>query len=46
VLVEIGLDRLLRTYPRMELAGTPQELAWKNSTLMHGLVTLPLRMND
>ncbi|TDP97338.1 cytochrome P450 family protein [Labedaea rhizosphaerae] len=46
VLVEIGLDRLLRTYPRLELAGTPQELAWKNSTLMHGLVTLPLRMND
>jgi cytochrome P450 len=45
-LVEIGLDRLVHTYPRMELAGTPQDLAWKNSTLMHGLVKLPLRMND
>jgi cytochrome P450 len=46
VLVEIGLDRLLHTYPKMQLAGEPTELAWKSSTLMHGLVKLPIRMND
>lgn len=42
--VEIGLGRLINRFPDMRLAAEPQQLRWKNSNLMKGLVTLPVRV--
>jgi len=40
--MEIGLSRLITRYPDLRLAVDPQQLQWKNSTLMHGLAALPV----
>lgn len=39
---EIGLARLFDRFPDMKLATEPQQLQWKNSNLMKGLVALPV----
>ena len=40
--VEIGLARLLTRFPDLKLAAEPEQLRWKDSNLMKGLVTLPV----
>jgi cytochrome P450 len=40
--MEIGLSRLITRYPDLRLAAEPQQLQWKNSTLVHGLTALPV----
>jgi len=42
---EIAFGRLLERFPNLALAQEPETLAWRNSTLMHGLVTLPVRLD-
>ncbi|MFS8103086.1 cytochrome P450 [Lentzea alba] len=41
---EIALRGLLSRFPDIELAGSPQELGWRDSTLIRGLITLPVRL--
>lgn len=41
---EIALTALLTRYPAMTLAISPAELRWKPSTLVHGPVSLPVRL--
>ena len=45
LMLEIGLSQLLTRYPRLRLAVAPDEVRWKNSTLVHGLVALPVRID-
>ncbi|MGH3168461.1 MAG: cytochrome P450 family protein [Trebonia sp.] len=40
----IALGRLLARFDDISLAGSPDELAWRDSTLIHGLQTLPVRI--
>jgi cytochrome P450/ferredoxin len=40
--LEIGLQRLITRYPDLRLAVGPQQLRWKSSSLVRGLVTLPV----
>ncbi|MDH6122603.1 cytochrome P450 [Kitasatospora sp. GAS204B] len=40
--VEIALRRLFERYPELRLARQPQELRYRNSTLMRGLTALPV----
>lgn len=42
LMLEIGLSGLITRYPGLRLAVPPGELRWKNSTLVHGLVALPV----
>jgi len=42
LMLQIGLSGLITRYPRLRLAVEPEELRWKNSTLVHGLVALPV----
>jgi cytochrome P450 len=42
--VEIGVGRLLRRFPDLEFASDPDAFEWKASTIMHGLVGLPVRL--
>ncbi|GAB3571640.1 cytochrome P450 [Amycolatopsis endophytica] len=39
---EVALGRLLDRFPVIELDGDPDELRWRESTLVHGLNTLPV----
>ncbi|GLZ29732.1 cytochrome P450 [Lentzea sp. NBRC 105346] len=41
---EVALKGLLARFPDLELAGTPEELAWRDSSLIRGLITLPVRL--
>jgi len=40
----IALTRLLAHYPHMRLAADPDALAWRTSTLIRGLDTLPVQL--
>jgi cytochrome P450 len=42
--MQIGLARLITRYPALRLAVDPGQLRWKNSTLVHGLVALPVSL--
>jgi len=44
--IEVGIGRLLARFPDLSLTVEPAELRWKSSTLMHGLVTLPVRLHN
>jgi len=41
---EIAIGRLLARFGDLELVGDPGELRWRESTLVHGLETLPVRL--
>ncbi|RSN46091.1 cytochrome P450 [Amycolatopsis sp. WAC 04197] len=43
--VEIGIGRLLERFPDLALAVEPERLRWKTSTIMHGLVSLPVSLH-
>ncbi|MFI9450682.1 cytochrome P450 [Amycolatopsis sp. NPDC052450] len=43
--VEIGIGRLLERFPDLALATEPEQLRWKTSTIMHGLVSLPVSLH-
>jgi cytochrome P450 len=40
---QIALGKLIARFPDLALAAEPEELAWRNSTLMRGLTRLPVR---
>jgi cytochrome P450 len=42
---EIAFAGLLGRFPRLELAVPPESLRWRPSTLIHGLESLPVRLN-
>ena len=39
---DVALTKLLTRFPNMELAADPNSLEWEQSTLLRGLVTLPV----
>ncbi len=41
---EVAIGGLLERFPRLRLAAEPAELRWRDSTLMRGLETLPVRL--
>jgi cytochrome P450 len=41
---EIAIGRLLARFDDLTLVGDPGELRWRESTLVHGLETLPVRL--
>ncbi|APU14020.1 MULTISPECIES: cytochrome P450 family protein [Actinoalloteichus] len=41
---EIAFGRLLARFPELSLAGEPETLSWRYSTLIRGLETLPVRL--
>jgi cytochrome P450 len=41
---QIAIGRLLGRFPGLTLATEPSELRWRDSTLMHGLHSLPVRL--
>jgi cytochrome P450 len=41
---QIALGKLIARFPDLALAAEPQELVWRNSTLMRGLKTFPVRL--
>lgn len=41
---QIAIGRLLSRFPGLGLAAEPGELCWRDSTLMHGLHSLPVRL--
>lgn len=41
---QIALGALLRRFPGLALAAEPEDLRWRDSTLMHGLHELPVRL--
>ncbi|WP_410660683.1 cytochrome P450 family protein [Amycolatopsis sp. lyj-112] len=41
---EIALRGLLDRFPRLSLGAEPETLRWRESTLVHGLETLPVRL--
>ncbi len=45
LVLQIGLSGLITRYPDLRLATEPQLLRWKNSTLVHGLVELPVLLS-
>ena len=42
----IAVGRLLTRFPGLALAGDPAALRWHDSTLMHGLRSLPVRLGE
>jgi cytochrome P450 len=42
--MQIGLSRLITRYPGIRLTAPAERLRWKNSTLVHGLVELPVSL--
>ncbi|WP_186763092.1 cytochrome P450 family protein [Lentzea tibetensis] len=42
---EVALKGLLARFPDVELAAAPQQLGWRDSSLIRGLITLPVRLN-
>src|SRR3989442_1204438 len=45
LVLQIALSGLIARYPDLRLATEPQLLRWKNSTLVHGLVDLPVLLS-
>jgi cytochrome P450 len=43
---QIAIGRLLRRFSSIVLDGDPATLRWRDSTLMHGLSSLPVRVNS
>jgi cytochrome P450 len=43
---EIAFRTLIARFPNLTLAEEPDRLAWRHSTLIHGLTRLPVRLND
>jgi len=43
---EIAFRALLDRFPGLALAGAPEELTWRNSTLFRGLTRLPVRLSS
>jgi cytochrome P450 len=41
---QIALSALLRRFPDLQLAVTPDQLVWRNGFLLHGLRALPVRL--
>jgi cytochrome P450 len=41
---EIAFGALLSRFPSLSLAGDPEALRWRQSSLIHGLETLPVRL--
>jgi cytochrome P450 len=41
---QVAIGRLISRFPGLSLAAEPGELRWRDSTLMHGLHELPLRL--
>ncbi|SDG30967.1 Cytochrome P450 [Lentzea fradiae] len=41
---DVALTQLLARFPNLELAEEPETLVWRDSTLIHGLHTLPVRL--
>jgi cytochrome P450 len=41
----VAIGKLLSRFPELTLATEPDELRWRSSTLMHGLHSLPVRLN-
>jgi cytochrome P450 len=39
---EVALTKLLTRYPDLRLTAQPQQLRWENSTLLRGMITLPV----
>jgi cytochrome P450 len=42
---DVALTALLKRFPGIELAAEPETLAWRDSTLIRGLLTLPVRLS-
>lgn len=43
--VHVAFGALLDAFPAMRLAVEPEDLAWRNSTIIRGLRSLPVRLN-
>jgi cytochrome P450 len=43
--MQVGLSRLITRYLDLRLAAPTEHLRWKNSTLVHGLVALPVSLD-
>ncbi|HEX8082168.1 MAG TPA: cytochrome P450 [Jatrophihabitans sp.] len=43
--LEVSLTKLLTRFPDMELAADPDSLAWEESTLLRGLIDLPVYLH-
>ncbi|MDT7782597.1 MAG: hypothetical protein QOF58_1016, partial [Pseudonocardiales bacterium] len=43
--VQVAFGALLDAFPGMRLAADPGELRWRNSTIIRGLESLPVRLN-
>ncbi|WP_330177334.1 cytochrome P450 [Streptomyces sp. NBC_01498] len=43
--LRVAFDALLDAFPGMTLAARPEELRWRNSTIIRGLHALPVRLN-
>nr|WP_235921683.1 cytochrome P450 [Lentzea tibetensis] len=41
---EVAMKGLLARFPDLKLAAEPEELAWRDSNLIRGLITLPIRL--
>jgi cytochrome P450 len=41
---DVALTRLLARFPNLTLAAEPETLGWRDSTLIRGLLTLPVRL--
>ncbi len=41
---DVAMTQLLARFPNLTLAAEPETLAWRDSTLIHGLHTLPVRL--
>lgn len=42
--IEVALSRLLTRFPDLSLAGKAETLSWRNSLLVRGLTSLPIRL--
>ncbi len=43
--LEVSLTKLLTRFPNMELAADPESLPWEQSTLLRGLIELPVYLH-
>ncbi|WP_301124466.1 cytochrome P450 family protein [Streptomyces cacaoi] len=43
--LRVAFDSLLDVFPAIELAADPGDLRWRNSTIIRGLQSLPVRLN-
>jgi cytochrome P450 len=42
---QIAIGGLLGRFPELSLAAEPDDLRWRDSTLMHGLHSRPVRLS-